>query len=80
MTIYGRFGDALTIVRRAVEADVQKFNGQKADDRDRQALANDQYFIVKYADNGKEDLYHIGYLKADNGAQEIMAAIEALPK
>jgi hypothetical protein len=73
--IYGRFGDPLTIVRRAVLADVKALDGRKPDAKDRQAIANDAYVVVRYADNGKEALYHLALLKADNGAQEIDAAL-----
>jgi hypothetical protein len=75
MAIYGRTGNAVTVVRRAVLEDVKRLDGRKPDKQDREALANDCYIIVKSF--GKERLYHIAYLRADGGAKEIDEAIKS---
>ena len=79
MTIYGRSGAPVTIVRWATLGDVQKLDGRKPDKTDRQAIANDSYLVVRFAD-GKEQLYHQAYLRADGGAQEIGVARDVLPR
>jgi len=73
--IYGRFGDEATIKRVAVLADVLKFDGRKPDAQDRKAIADGAYLLVETA--GAERLYHLAYLRADGGTNEIFAAIDA---
>lgn len=77
MAIYGRFGAVVTIVRRAVLADVQKYDKRRPDKTDKAAIASGSYVIVRDADTGTERLYHQAYLRADDGQREISAAIEA---
>ena len=77
MAIYGRTGDKVTIKRHAVLADVKKLDGRKPDKQDRDALANGSYIVVERSD-GKEQLYHQAFLRADDGSREITRAIEAL--
>jgi hypothetical protein len=82
--IYGRFHseefpNILTIERMGVIEDVKRLDGRKPDKVDREAVKLGSYVVVKECDGrnaGKERLYHIGYLKADNGWTEISAAIE----
>lgn len=74
--IYGRFGDPLTIVRLAVLEDVETFDGEPPDDVDKANVEAGAYVIVKYAETGKLNLYHIGFLKADGGSNEIQEAID----
>lgn len=74
--IYGRFGDTMTIVRRAVLADVQALDKRKPDADDRRALKSGSYVVVQ-DDRGTLRLYHLAFLRADDGAPEIMAAIAA---
>lgn len=76
--IYGRFGHALTIERMATIDDVKPLTGRRPDKVDREAIANGSYVVVTYQDNGKRDLYHLGYLRADNGWAEIGPIIESL--
>lgn len=76
--IYGRWGQVVTIVRRAVLADVQALDGRKPDKQDRDALRAGSYVVVK--DDGKERLYHQCYLRADGGSLEIADAIIAAEK
>lgn len=53
--IYGRTGQEVTIVRRAVLADVEKLDGRKPDKEDLTALKLGSYLVVD--DHGKnEDL------------------------
>jgi hypothetical protein len=73
--IYGRCGQPVTIVRRAVLADVQKLDGRKPDSLDRRAIRNKSYVVVD--DGGKERLYALCYLRADGGSLEIADAIIA---
>lgn len=76
MAIYGRFGHELTIERRATIDDIRPLTGRKPDKTDREHLERDAYVIVKDK-GGKRELYHVGYLRADNGWAEISDAIEA---
>jgi hypothetical protein len=80
MTIYGRSGEPVTIVRWGTLDDVQKLDGRKPDKTDRAAIANDSYLVVRFDDDGTEQLYHQAYLRADGGAQEIAVARDALPR
>lgn len=77
MTIYGRFGDVVTIKRRAVLADVQALDGRKPDAQDRAALEAGSYVVV-VQDDGTDRLYHQAFLRATDGFREIAAALEAL--
>lgn len=77
MAIYGRFGDTVTIVRRAVLSDVMKLDKRRADKTDKKAVDAGSYVVIKQ-DDGTERLYHLAYLRADGGAAEITKAIEAL--
>lgn len=76
--IYGRFGHKLTIERMAVIGDVKRFTGWRPCQRDREAIGNGLYVVVKRIDDGKQDLYHLAFLKADGGLGEIQDAIEAI--
>lgn len=78
--IYGRFGDELTLVRRGTLADVQNLDGRTPDDRDRQNIEHGVYVVARANDNGKEYLYHLAYLRADDGIAEIETALNALDK
>lgn len=75
--IYGRFGDAVTIVRVGTLEDVTKLDGRKPDKHDRENVKNGGYVVVRFAD-GTEQLYHQAFLRADEGQQEISRAIEAI--
>jgi hypothetical protein len=77
MAIYGRFGHELTIERMATLADIKPLTGRKPDKIDRESLERGSYVVVVYKDDGKRDLYHLGYLRADGGWSEIQAAIDA---
>lgn len=76
MAIYGRFGHELTIERMAVLADIKPLTGRKPDKIDKQSIENGSYVVVVHKDDGKRDLYHLGYLRADGGFAEISKAIE----
>ena len=77
--IYGRFGDKVTIQRLARIEDVRALDERKPDKADRDAIASDSYVVVSQ-DDGKLRLYHQAYLRADNGAVEIGAVIDACKK
>lgn len=79
MTIYGRSGEPVTIVRLGTLDDIKKLDGRKPDKTDRDAIANGSYLVVRFAD-GEEQVYHQAYLRADGAAQEIAAARDALPQ
>lgn len=74
--IYGRAGQPVTIKRLAVLADVQKLDGRKPDRQDREAIKHGSYVVVD--DDGVERLYHLAFLRADDGGREITAAIKAV--
>lgn len=79
MTIYGRFGDKVKIIRTAVLADVQKLDGRNPDKWDKDAVNAGCYVVVKAADHQedqKERLYAQAFLRADGGSVEIGKAIE----
>jgi hypothetical protein len=78
--IYGRFGNIVTIVRRGTLADVKTFDHRSADKYDRQHVKSKSYVIVKDAEDGRESLYHLAYLRADDGSKEIDQAIEEVSK
>lgn len=86
MAIHGRFWaddypNLLTIERVAVLEDVKRLDGRRPDKVDRQAILAGSYVVCKAHDGtraGQEELYHIGYLKADGGWPEIHDAIEAV--
>lgn len=79
MTIYGRFGDPVTITRLAVLEDIQRLDGRKPDKTDRRALELGSYVIIRQ-DDQKEILASLGYLRADGGLKELMEAVAAAPK
>lgn len=82
MAIYGRFGVELIIKRRAVLADVKALDHRKADKQDREALALGSYWVVDFKEATGSDshdrLYHLGFMRADDGLNEIERAIIAL--
>lgn len=74
--IYGRTGNKVTIQRMAKLEDVKALEGRKPDKQDREAIANESYVVVS-DDDGKLRLYHLAFLRADNGAVEIGAVVDA---
>lgn len=81
MAIYGRFGGVVTVLRRAVLEDVQKYDGRKADKTDRTYLEQGSYVLVQEQDGDKKiRLYHSAYLRADAGIGEITLAIEDIDR
>lgn len=86
MTIYGRFGDVVTLKRLADESDVLQLEGREPDARDLAALRSLSYFVAEY-DDGTESLQHVAHLRATGGSNEIdriadglvLAAIAADP-
>ena len=74
--VYGRFGNRVTIQRMATIDDVKKLDGRKPDKQDRDALKNHSYVVVSEED-GRLRLYHQAFLRADDGAREIGAIVDA---
>ena len=79
MTIYGRWGNVVTVERYAVLADVKRLDGRKPDKQDLAALEAGSYVVVR-DEGGKERLYHQAYLRADDGAREIGAILAKVPR
>jgi hypothetical protein len=77
MTIYGRTGDVVTIVRVGTLDDVQTLERRTPDKMDRDAIEFGSYLVVRQ-DDGKERLYHEAYLRADGGSLEIVKAVARL--
>ncbi len=75
--IYNRWGEPVTIVRRGTLADVTVLDSRKPDQVDRDAVKQGSYWVVVGAD-GHQSLYHLGYLRADDGSAEITRACEVL--
>lgn len=82
MAIYGRFGVEIIIKRRAVLADVKALDKRRPDKQDRDAIAAGSYWVVDFKDatnaDSRDRLYHLGYMRADDGLNEIERAIIAL--
>jgi hypothetical protein len=76
--IYGRAGTQVVIQRIAVLADVKALDLRKPDKQDRDAIANGSYVVVTDIANDKLRLYHLAFLRADNGSAEITAVLEAM--
>jgi len=74
--IYGRWGDAVTVVRLATLKDVRTFDHRSPDAQDREMVRRGSYVILKRED-GAEMLANVAFLRADGGAHEIDAAIKA---
>lgn len=74
--IYGRTGNPVTIQRMGRIEDVRALDNRKPDKQDREAIKNDSYVVVSFED-GTLRLYHIAYLRADDGAREIGAVVDA---
>ena len=72
--IYGRFGDPVDIVRRGTLEDVKTLDKRRPDKHDRENVERGGYVVVRQ-DDGAEVLYHLAFLRADDGIAEIDAAI-----
>ncbi len=77
MAIYGRFGDKVKIVRIGTLEDVKKLDGRKPDKQDREAVKTGSYVVVEQ-DDGRKRLYHLAYIRADNGAREVSDVIRTV--
>jgi hypothetical protein len=75
--IYGRFGDAVTVLRWGTLEDVRKLDGREPDQTDRAVIKGESYVVVQQSD-GKERLYHLAFLSADGAWPEIEKALDAL--
>jgi hypothetical protein len=75
VTIYGRFGDPVTLLRFGTLADVTVMEKHQPDYRDRWHIAHGSYLVVLHEDDGSKALTHECYLRADGGAPEIGAAM-----
>lgn len=77
--IYGRVGQRVVIQRLGTLDDVRELDKRKPDQQDREAVKLNAYVVVSDADvdDGLLRLYHVAFLRADNGAREIGAVIDA---
>jgi hypothetical protein len=73
--IYGRFGNVVTILRKAVLSDVKTLDKRTPDKQDRDAIKQGSYVVVQDNNTKEPRLYHLAYLRADDGIREIDAAI-----
>lgn len=80
MSIATRFGEEITLVRRATLDDLKTFEGRsrRIDKHDRERTSEGWRAIAKYADTGKEILVDAAYVRATGGWTEIEAAFKAL--
>lgn len=76
MAIYGRAGQRVVIQRLATQEDVRKLEGRKPDKRDKDALKLNALVVASEPDD-ELSLYHIAFLRADHGAAEIGAVVDA---
>lgn len=72
--ITGRWGQEVTIKRHAKLGDVFLLDEREPDEQDYQNLVNGCYVVVE--DYGKERLYALAFLRADDGSKEIHDTIE----
>lgn len=83
MTIYSKFGGAVTLVRFAKIEDVKTYERRRADKQDKERTADGWRFIAKYEDepgeSPKQFLADVAYLRADDGLKEILDAAFTLP-
>lgn len=75
MSIYGRWGDQVTILRLATVEDVYRSEGRGSDLADRVAVSQDAYLLVRHDDDGSESVTARCYLRADGGGAEIDAEL-----
>jgi hypothetical protein len=73
MAIYGRCGQEVTILRKAVLKDVGALDKRNHDAHDRARISLGMYLVVD--DHGTRRLYDYVYLRADGAWQEIDKAI-----
>jgi len=76
VAIYGRWGSVVTIVREGTLEDVRKLDQRKPDKQDKQAQEAGSYVVVRFED-GMEQLYHLGFLRADDGFAEVVRGMRA---
>lgn len=68
--IYGRFGDPVQILRAGTLEDVKTLDKRVPDKADHENIKNKGYVVVRDETN-KERLYHLAYLRADDGFKEV---------
>lgn len=72
--IYGRFGNPITILRAGTLEDVKQLDKRKPDKHDRANVKHGGYVVVR-DERGKERLYHLAFMRADDGFAEIAKAM-----
>jgi hypothetical protein len=75
--IYARFGDTVTVQRYATKSDVLKLD-PPFDAEAKKALASKSWVVIQFEDDGREQISHLAYLRADGGLKEIMDAVRAV--
>lgn len=76
--IYGRWGGEVEIVREGTLDDVRTLDRRRPDKQDRSAIAHGSYVVIRHADDGREALAHLAYLRASGGLAEIQNAMAAV--
>jgi hypothetical protein len=76
MAIYGRVGQRVVIQRLGTLNDVRELDKRKPDKQDREAVKLHAYVVVSESDY-RLRLYHVAFLRADDGAREIGAVVDA---
>ena len=74
--IYGRFGDQCRILRLATLEDVRKVEQRAIDVEDERHVANQNYVLCEYVDDGSQFVAHVARLRADGSIKEIQDAID----
>jgi hypothetical protein len=78
MAIYGRVGQRVVIQRLGTLDDVRELDGRKPDKQDREAVKLNAYVVCSEPEyDDRLRLYHVAFLRADNGAVEIGAVVDA---
>jgi hypothetical protein len=76
--IYGRTGNEVKILRMGTLDDVKALDHRKVDAQDREAVKAGSYVVVLCFNELR--LYHLAFLRADDGVKEIDAAIERVKR
>jgi hypothetical protein len=75
--VYGRFGNPVEVLRYGTLDDVRQLDGRKPDARDKKSVEARSYVVVRDIEAPFQmTLAHIAYLRADDGLNEIMAAVD----
>ena len=76
MTIYGRWGQEVEVVRLGTLDDVRELDKREPDDEDRRAIELEAYVVTRDKDTGQLVLHGLPYLRAEGGLGEILDALD----